>query len=48
MTFLGAVGHTLPFLLSAMTAALTLVVLELHGHPAGVIVFGAGILIGSS
>lgn len=72
MTFLGAVGHTLPFLLSdfrtAMIAAITVVVLELliiawvrHRYMdtplvsaalqiilGGVIVFGAGILIGSS
>ncbi|MCE7871187.1 hypothetical protein DYH09_12510 [bacterium CPR1] len=72
MTFLGAVGHTLPFLLSdfrtAMVAAITVVVLELliiawvrHRSMdtplvsaalqiilGGVIVFGAGILIGSS
>ncbi|GMU51561.1 MAG: hypothetical protein AMXMBFR33_07070 [Candidatus Xenobia bacterium] len=72
MTFLGAVGHTLPFLLSdfrtAMVAAITVVVLELliiawvrHRYMdtplvsaalqiilGGVIVFGAGILIGSS
>jgi VIT1/CCC1 family predicted Fe2+/Mn2+ transporter len=72
MTFLGAVGHTLPFLMqdfhSAMMAALIVVVIELlviawvrHRYMdtpmlsaalqvilGGLIVFGAGILIGSS
>ncbi len=72
MTFLGAVGHTLPFLLSdfreALIAAVIVVVIELlviawvrHRYMetplvsaalqvilGGVIVFGAGILIGSS
>ncbi len=72
MTFLGAVGHTLPFLLSdfreALIAAVIVVVIEplviawvrhrymetplvsaaLQVILGGVIVFGAGILIGSS
>lgn len=72
MTFLGAVGHTLPFLLqdfrSAMIAAIAVVLVELlviawirHRYMetplvsaalqvilGGLIVFGSGILIGSS